>query len=122
MAKVKTKAKPQATKTHKARAGRSASRSRAVSPAAQPAPPTTLARNISWWALLAMVFVVPLATSNFTVLGAQQSFTADVFEIVKVSIERILVLIALAAPCARELAPVSAHAFPYQSILRLRPP
>jgi O-antigen ligase len=44
-----------------------------------------------------MVFVVPLATSNFTVLGFDLSFTGDPFEIVKVSVERILTLVALAA-------------------------
>ena len=44
-----------------------------------------------------MVFFVPIATSNFTILGFHHSFTADVFEIVKVSIERMLGLIALGA-------------------------
>ena len=54
-------------------------------------------RRVSWWALLAMIFVVPIATSNFTLLGFQNSFTADAFEIVKVSAERILGLVALGA-------------------------
>jgi O-antigen ligase len=44
-----------------------------------------------------MVFFVPLATSNFTVFGFEDSFTSDVFEIVKVSVERILTLVALGA-------------------------
>jgi putative inorganic carbon (HCO3(-)) transporter len=57
----------------------------------------TTGRSISWWALLAMVFLVPLATSNFTVLGFHESFTADAFDIVKVSVERMLGLVALAA-------------------------
>ncbi len=70
---------------------------RPVPVAREAALPMSFGRKISWWALLAMVFVVPLATSNFTVIGAEQSFTADVFEIVKISIERMLVLVALAA-------------------------
>lgn len=59
--------------------------------------PMSRARQISWWALLAMVFIVPIATSNFTVLGAHHSFTNDVFEIVKVSVLRIFTCIALGA-------------------------
>lgn len=54
-------------------------------------------RRISWWALLAMVFLVPIATSNFTLLGFDSSFTEDVFELVKVSLERMLALVALSA-------------------------
>lgn len=57
----------------------------------------SLGRRISWWAMLAMVFLVPLATSNFTLFGFDNSFTADVFELVKVSLERMLACIALAA-------------------------
>lgn len=88
------KAKAEAGKEHRGKRSRSGRPSHPVTPAT---PSTTLGRKVSWLALLAMVFVVPLATSNFTVMGAQQSFTADVFEIVKVSIERMLVLVALAA-------------------------
>lgn len=44
-----------------------------------------------------MVFVVPLATSNFTILGFEHSFTDDVFEIVKVSVLRILTCVAVGA-------------------------
>jgi len=44
-----------------------------------------------------MVFVVPLATSNFTILGFEHSFTNDVFEIVKVSVLRILTCVAVGA-------------------------
>ncbi len=55
------------------------------------------ARRISWWALLAMVFLVPIATSNLTVFGFEWAFTSDMFEIVKVSVERMLALVALAA-------------------------
>jgi O-antigen ligase len=44
-----------------------------------------------------MVFLVPLATSNFTIFGFERSFTSDLFEVVKVAIERALVLIALGA-------------------------
>ena len=57
----------------------------------------SLGRRISWWALLAMVFLVPIAMSNVTFLGFKDPFTHDVFDIVKVSLERLLGLIALAA-------------------------
>ena len=55
------------------------------------------AHQVSWWALLAMVFLVPIATSNFTIFGADHSFTDEVFEIVKVSVLRIFTCIALGA-------------------------
>jgi O-antigen ligase len=72
-------------------------RTAAVAPDRMGMAPMSTGRRVSWWALLAMVFLVPLATSNFTVLGFHQSFTADAFDIVKVSVERMLGLIALAA-------------------------
>jgi len=59
--------------------------------------PMSLGRRISWWALLAMVFLVPIAMSNLTFLGFKDPFTHDLFEIAKVSFERVLGLIALAA-------------------------
>lgn len=76
----------------------------APKPAARPAAPTeapaeamSLARNISWWALLAMVFLVPVAMGNFTFLGLRAPFTYDAFDIVKMSLERVLGLVALGA-------------------------
>jgi O-antigen ligase len=58
---------------------------------------TRLARRVSWWALLAMVFVVPLATSNLTFLGFDASLTYDQFEIVKAFFLRVLTLVGLGA-------------------------
>jgi O-antigen ligase len=55
------------------------------------------ARRVSWWALLAMVFLVPMAMSNLTFLGFRFPFTYDQFEIVKVFFERVLCLVALGA-------------------------
>ncbi len=57
----------------------------------------SVARRVSWWALLAMVFLVPIAFSNLTFLGFQTPFTFDAFDIVKVSLERVLGLVALGA-------------------------
>jgi O-antigen ligase len=58
------------------------------------------ARQIAWWALLALVFVVPLAISNLSFLPGLQGkppFTYDQFDIVKVFFQRFFALIALAA-------------------------
>jgi putative inorganic carbon (HCO3(-)) transporter len=57
----------------------------------------SLARRVAWWALLAMVFLVPIAMSNFTWLGIERPLTHDVFDIVKVFVLRVLSLVALAA-------------------------
>ena len=62
----------------------------------------SLARKISWWSLLAMVFVVPVAMSNLTWLnglGFQVSLpiTYDQFDILKVFFQRVLTLVALGA-------------------------
>jgi O-antigen ligase/tetratricopeptide (TPR) repeat protein len=59
-------------------------------------PPMTLALRVCWAALLAMVVLVPLSTSNLTVFGFASSLTADQFELIKVSVERVLTLVALA--------------------------
>jgi len=57
----------------------------------------SVARRVAWWSLLALVFLVPIAMSNFTYLGIRLPYTWDQFDIVKVSLERILSLLALAA-------------------------
>jgi putative inorganic carbon (HCO3(-)) transporter len=70
---------------------------RAAAPAEASAESMSVARRVSWWALLAMVFLVPIAFSNLTFLGFQTPFTFDAFDIVKVSLERVLGLVALGA-------------------------
>ena len=51
----------------------------------------SLARRIAWWALLAMVFLVPVAMSNFTLPRLPDlPFTFDQFDIVKVFFQRVL--------------------------------
>jgi O-antigen ligase len=54
-------------------------------------------RRVAWWALVAMVFVVPVAMSNLTFLGFRAPFTADQFDFVKVACLRALALVALGA-------------------------
>jgi O-antigen ligase len=68
-----------------------------AAPPAGPAEALTGGRQVSWRALLAMVFLVPIATSNFTFLGFQAPFTFDAFDIVKMCVERTLCLVALGA-------------------------
>ena len=63
----------------------------------QPDEQMSLARKIAWWSLLAMVFIVPIAMSNFTWLGFKMPLTYDQFDIFKVFFQRVLGLIALAA-------------------------
>jgi O-antigen ligase len=70
---------------------------RAAVPAEASAEAMSVARRVSWWALLAMVFLVPIAFSNLTFLGFQTPFTFDAFDIVKMSLERVLGLVALGA-------------------------
>ena len=70
------------------------SRARTVQPAEES---MSLARNIAWWSLLAMVFIVPIAMGNLTFLGARMPLTYDQFDIVKVFFQRVLGLIALVA-------------------------
>ncbi len=57
----------------------------------------SLAQKISWFSILTMIFVVPLAISNFTWLGASLPLTYDQFDIIKVFLQRVLTLVALAA-------------------------
>src|SRR5665647_3991392 len=66
-------------------------------PAEAPAEAMSSARLVSWYALLVMVFLVPVAMSNLTFLRLQTPFTFDVFDIVKMSLERVLGLVALGA-------------------------
>ena len=70
---------------------------RSVAPAEASAEAMSAARLTAWWALLAMVFLVPVAMSNFSFLGIDTPFTYDQFDIVKVYLQRVLGLIALGA-------------------------
>lgn len=54
-------------------------------------------RRIAWWALLAMVVLVPLVMSDFTLPGLQTRLAFDSVGIVKLSVEIILGLVALGA-------------------------
>jgi O-antigen ligase/tetratricopeptide (TPR) repeat protein len=63
----------------------------------EPSDDMSVARRVAWWSLLAIVFLVPIAMSNFTVLGFQLPYTADQFDLVKVLVARVLSLLALAA-------------------------
>jgi len=93
-AKVAPAARPQQTGVTKRRAR--VTEKPAEKPSAG-AVGTGMGRRVSWWALLALVFVVPLAMSNFTFLGFHTPFTYDQFEIIKIVLMRILTLIAVAA-------------------------
>ena len=70
---------------------------RPATPVETPAEAMDGARQVSWWALLAMVFLVPVAMSNLTFLGLQTPFTFDAFDMVKMSLQRVLGLVALGA-------------------------
>jgi putative inorganic carbon (HCO3(-)) transporter len=70
--------------------------------AAVPPDDMSLALKIAWFALLAMVFLVPVAMSNVTWLSRlgfanALPFTYDQFDIVKVFLQRVLTLVALGA-------------------------
>ena len=49
-----------------------------------PAEAMSATRRVAWWALVAMVFLVPIAMGNLTFLGFRTPFTYDQFDIVKV--------------------------------------
>jgi putative inorganic carbon (hco3(-)) transporter len=91
------------TKKNKRVPGKAQQAKPAPRPAAEREAPTadlvemSVARRVSWWVLLALVFVVPIAMSNFTFLGFRTPFTFDQFEIVKIFFLRVLTLVALAA-------------------------
>ena len=53
--------------------------------------------KISWWSILAMVFLVPIIMSNWTWAGFRLPLTYDQFDIIKVMLQRVLALVALAA-------------------------
>ena len=53
--------------------------------------------KISWWSLLAMIFIVPIIMSNWSWLGIKLPITYDQFDIIKVFFQRVLALVALAA-------------------------
>jgi O-antigen ligase len=55
------------------------------------------AGRVAWWALVAAVFLVPVAMTNFTFLGLSVPFTWDQFDIAKVFVLRVLSLVALGA-------------------------
>ena len=57
----------------------------------------SLAQKISWYSLLAMVFVVPIAMSNWTFLGFHLPISYDQFDITKVFFQRVFGLIAISA-------------------------
>ena len=57
----------------------------------------SLAQRISWYSLLAMVFLVPVVMSNWTWLGFKLPISYDQFDITKVLFQRVLSLIALGA-------------------------
>ncbi len=64
--------------------------------------PTGLAMRISWWALLAMIAIVPVIMSNWTPLnhlGFQITLpvTYDQFDVIKVFSQRILILVSIGA-------------------------
>jgi O-antigen ligase len=59
--------------------------------------PLSGGRRVAWWALVTMVFLVPVAMSNFTFIGISVPFTFDQFDIVKVFLLRVLGLVALGA-------------------------
>lgn len=52
--------------------------------------------KVAWIILLAMVFLIPIAMSNFTAFGCDLPLTNDIYETVKVSILRIGSTLALA--------------------------
>jgi O-antigen ligase len=70
-----------------------------VPPAAAGWSTSDLPMRIAWWSLLAAVFVVPLAISNFSwFTGAGSApFTYDQFDIIKVFCQRLFGLIGIAA-------------------------
>ena len=70
---------------------------RPAAPAEASAEAMSAARRVAWWALVAMVFLVPVAMTNLTFLGFSLPFTYDQFDIAKVFVQRVLGLVALGA-------------------------
>ena len=57
----------------------------------------SVARRVAWYALLVMVFLVPLVMSDYAVPGMAERLTFSSVDVVKLAVERVLVLVALAA-------------------------
>lgn len=57
----------------------------------------TTAQRVSWYSLLVLVFLVPLATSKFAFIGVQVPLTYDQFDLVKLFVMRVCVIVGLAA-------------------------
>lgn len=56
----------------------------------------SIAQKLSWLSLLAMIFIVPIAMSNWTWMGFKLPLSYDQFDIIKVFFQRVLGLAALA--------------------------
>ncbi len=76
---------------------KNSSASRQAPAPAAPANEMSIFGKISWYSLLAMVFITPIVISNLTFLGFDLPITYDQFDIIKVFMQRVLGLIALAA-------------------------
>jgi len=71
---------------------------RAAAAAAAAGDNLDLAQKIAWYAILAMVFLVPVAMTNYNLIGTNTSpLTFDQFDTIKVFIQRVGTLIAFAA-------------------------
>jgi len=79
------------------RQGNNQTFSSAMTSGASPIGAMMLPERLAWWALLGLVFCVPLATSNWTWLGFQVPFTFDQFDIIKVFVMRAFLVVGLAA-------------------------
>jgi O-antigen ligase/tetratricopeptide (TPR) repeat protein len=66
-------------------------------PTELPTETWSLSRRTAWGALLAMVFLVPLIMSDFTLPGAASSLAFSSVELVKVSLILVLALVSLSA-------------------------
>lgn len=69
----------------------------AMTSGSSPIGTMTTPEKLAWWALLGLVFFVPIATSNWTWLGFQVPFTFDQFDIIKVFVMRAFLVVGLAA-------------------------
>lgn len=90
------KAASNAAQTRKAASGGAGSKRASGAPAAAAAAMSG-AQRIAWYALLVLVFYVPLAMSNWSWIGIPVPLTFDQFDIAKVFVMRICVIIGLAA-------------------------
>ncbi|MGV8083250.1 MAG: O-antigen ligase family protein [Coriobacteriia bacterium] len=97
---------PQSRSANTRQGGYTAKSAAAARPSARKAPEAvaeeSLAHRIAWWSLVAMVFLVPIGMGNWTWLSnlninVLMPITYDQFDIVKVFIQRVLGLVALAA-------------------------